>query len=239
MAEAFYSADLARVHDEGFDFWVRAAIPALLRRLRAAGIGGGLVVELGCGSGISSAALLDAGYDVLGVDVSAEMLVIARERAPAARFLHGSAHEVELPRGATAVTAIGEVLNYGGPPSLALLLRRVHDALAPGGLLAFDAAAPGREPDGRRQARYEQDGWEIAFENVEDRARRALTRRIVVERDGRRSEELHELRLYEPDDVLAWLAEAGFEQVERRDAYGDEAPLVAGLPVYVATRTKR
>ncbi len=239
MQEPFYGADLARVHDEGFDFWVRAATPALLARLRANGIEDGLVVELGCGSGISSAALLGAGYDVLGVAVSEARLEIARERAPAGRFVHGSAHDVALPRGAAAVTAVGEVVNYGGPASLAPLLRRVHDALAPGGLLAFDAAAPGREPDGRRAASYEGDGWTVAFENVEDRERRTLTRRIEVERCGRRGAEVHELRLYEPDDVLAWLAQAGFEDVERRDAYGDETQLVPGQPVYLATRTTR
>jgi SAM-dependent methyltransferase len=238
-AEGFYGADLAHVHDDGFGFWVRAATPFVLARLRAAGLDGGLVVELGCGSGISSSELLDAGWDVLGVDVSQDMLALAQERALAARFVHGSAHDVALPRRAAAVTAIGEVVNYDGPDSLESLFARVHEALAPGGQLLFDAAAPGREPNGRRSAAYDGDGWSVAIENVEDRERRTLTRRLAVERDGRRGEELHTLRLYEPADVLGWLDTAGFEQVERLDGYGDDAPRVPGLPVYVATRTKR
>lgn len=237
MAEAFYDADLAGIHDEGFDLWVRRAMPFVLERLRAAGIGDGLVVELGCGSGISSAALLAAGYDVLGVDVSAAMLALARERAPGGRFVQASAHDVELPAGAAAVTAIGEVVNYGpGPASLAPLFARLAEAISPGGLLVFDAAGPGREPDGRRSIRHDGEGWSIELESVEDGERRTLTRRIVVERDGRRSEEVHRLRLYDPDEVLAWLRVAGFEPVERLDSYGDDAPRVTGLPVYVARR---
>lgn len=234
MTADLYGADLAHVHDEGFDFLVRAAGPFLLGRLRAAGIDEGLVVDLGCGGGIWAAELLAAGYDVLGVDVSATGLEIARKRAPRARFVHGSIHEVELPH-CVAVTAIGEVVDYEGPPTLAPLLARIHDALAPGGLLAFDVAAPGREPAGVRRARHEGDGWAIAFENAEDRERCTLTRTIEVERAGRRTHEVHRLRLYEPAEVVGWLEQTGFA-VERREAYGVDAPCVPGLHVYLATR---
>ena len=59
-----------------------------------------------------------------------------------------------------AITAHRRGVNYGGPPSLELLFRRVHAALEPDGLLVFDAAAPGREPELRRRARHEGDGWD-------------------------------------------------------------------------------
>ena len=62
---SFYPADLARIHDEGFGDFARAAACELLRRLP----GSGRVVEIGCGSGISSELLSDAGYDVLGIDM--------------------------------------------------------------------------------------------------------------------------------------------------------------------------
>jgi SAM-dependent methyltransferase len=78
-----YAPDLAAIHDAGFGGFARDAAPGLLRRLRRAGIRDGLVVDIGCGSGIWARALTDAGYDVLGVDVSEAMLQIARRRAPA------------------------------------------------------------------------------------------------------------------------------------------------------------
>jgi SAM-dependent methyltransferase len=233
---ALYGSDLAHVHDVAFGSWAREAAPFVLARLREAGIEEGVVVDLGCGSGIWAAELLRAGYDVLGVDASAEMLAIARERASAALLVHGSLHEAELPP-CVAVTALGECVNYGGPPSLEQLFRRAHAALEPGGLLLFDAAAPGREPDGRRRARHEGKGWVMRVEFAEDREARSLTRRIALVRDGRTSEEVHVLRLYECDDVVDWLEAAGFDVV-CHPSYG-AARALPGVHVYVATRRQR
>jgi SAM-dependent methyltransferase len=69
------------------------------------------VVELGCGSGITARRLTDAGHDVLGIDQSAPLIALARERAPGARFTVGSFVTEPLPE-CDAVLAIGEVLNY-------------------------------------------------------------------------------------------------------------------------------
>lgn len=233
---ALYGSDLAHVHDVAFGAWARDAAPFVLARLREAGIEDGTVVDLGCGSGIWAAELLEAGYEVLGIDCSAEMLELARDRAPAARLVRGSLHEVELPPCA-AVTAIGECVNYGGPPSLEPFLRRVHAALEPGGLLVFDAAAPGREPELRRRIRQEGEGWVMRVEAREDRAARTLTRRIALVRDGRSSEEVHALRLYEPGELLDWLEASGFDAT-CHPSYGATRGL-PGVHVYVARRARR
>jgi len=236
MAQALYGTDLAHVHDVAFGGWARDAAPFVLSRLREAGIAEGRVVDLGCGSGIWAAELLAAGYDVLGVDASTEMLALARERAAGAQLVQGSLHEVELPP-CVAVTAIGECVNYDGPPSLEPLFRRVSMALEPGGLFAFDAAAPGREPEGRRRARHEGEGWVMRVDFAEDREARTLTRRIALVRDGRGSEELHVLRLYERDEVVDWLEATGFDVVCHA-SYG-AARALPGVNVYVATRRQR
>ncbi|MGN6188383.1 MAG: class I SAM-dependent DNA methyltransferase [Conexibacter sp.] len=233
MAQKLYGSDLAHVHDVAFGGWARDAAPFVLARLREAGIAEGRVVDLGCGSGIWAAELLDAGYEVVGVDASAEMLALARERAADATLVRGSLHDVELPP-CVAITAIGECVNYGGPPSLEPLFRRACTALEPGGLLVFDAAGPGREPEGRRRLRHEGDGWVMRVELAEDPAERTLTRRIALVRDGRSSEELHALRLYEPEQVVDWLEASGFD-VTRHPAYG-AAKGLPGVHVYVAAR---
>lgn len=235
-SSTIYGSDLAHVHDVGFGFWARDAAPFVLARLREAGIEEGLVVDLGCGSGIWAAELLKAGYEVLGVDASAEMLALAQGRASAAELVHASLHEAELPPCA-AITAIGECVNYGGPPSLEPLFQRAWTALEPGGLLVFDAAAPGREPEGHRRARYEGEGWVMRVEAAEDREARTLTRRIALVRDGRSSEELHALRLYEPDEVVDWLEATGFDVI-RHPSYG-AARSLPGVCIYIATRTQR
>jgi len=236
MQQTLYGSDLAHVHDVAFGGWARDAAPFVLARLREAGIEEGRVVDLGCGSGIWAAALLDAGYEAFGVDASADMLAIARERAPSAMFAEGSLHDAQLPP-CVAITAIGECVNYGGPPSLEPLFQRASTALEPGGLLVFDAAAPGREPAGRRRSRHEGDDWVMRVEFAEDRVARTLTRRIALVRDGRSSEEEHVLRLYEPAEVVDWLEASGFD-VTRHPAYGAGKGL-PGVHVYVAVRRAR
>ena len=213
---SFYGRDLAHVHDDGFGGFARDAAPGVLRLFARAGVRDGLVVDLGCGSGIWAEILLGAGYEVLGVDASKDLLAIARGRAPAARFVHGSLDEVELPPCA-AVTALGEVLSYGDRPSLVPVLTRIAGALRPGGVLAFDVVGPGREPRPRRSW-TEGDGWVVCVDVREEG--RVLTRRVVTFRRAgrtwRRSDETHVQRSYARDEVLAALAAAGLDGRARR-----------------------
>jgi SAM-dependent methyltransferase len=228
-ADGFYGRDVAHVHDTGHGDHARDAAPDLLRRLRDAGLHGGLVVDLGCGSGIWARALLDAGFEVLGVDLSADLLAIARERAPEARFVEASALDIELPPCA-AVTAMSEVVNYAADPrlgrrTLAGLMARVHDALRPGGLLLFDALAPGFEPPARRMWREGED-WVVLSELADGEEPRTRTRRVIVFRrsDGglwERSDERHPLVLHDAGEVVSDLRRAGFAEVEALDAWGD------------------
>lgn len=207
---SFYAADLARMHDEGFGDFPRASACELHRRLPPTG----RVVELGCGTGITTEILTGLGYDVFGVDISADMLAIARRRAPAAELHHRSAWDTEIPP-CVGVTAIGEIINYAtdekaGSERLPALLARIHEALAPGGVFLFDFATPGR---GAPPRVHEGDGWRIVSENVE-LGDGDLERRMIIESDGQTREEIHRLHLYERDLVAGFLEDAGFVSEE-------------------------
>ncbi len=212
-----YGRDVAHVHDVGHGDFARDAAPGVLALMRREGIHEGLVVDLGCGSGIWAAALVDAGYDVIGVDQSAALLEIARERAPGARFVQGSLYDVKLPP-CSVVTALSECFSYcvdrrAGRPALAVVLRRIAAALRPGGLLVFDVLTAGSEPPSGRRTWSEGPDWLICLEAREDPHAATLTRRIAVFRpvDGlyRRSDELHRLWLHSREDALADLQAAG------------------------------
>lgn len=120
-----YGVDLARIHDEGHDALARHAGPAIVDHLRNAGIRRGLVVDLGCGSGIVTRHLIGSGFDVLGVDPSPAMLQIARRRAPAATFVQRRAEDIELPT-CVAVVATGEAITYVGVRTAPTLHIRQH-----------------------------------------------------------------------------------------------------------------
>jgi SAM-dependent methyltransferase len=221
-----YGDDLAYIHDAGFGHTARAAAPCLLGHLRRAGKAGGLVVDLGCGSGPLAAELSAAGYDVLGIDQSEAMVALGRRRAPRAEFRTGSVLSADLPP-CVAVSAVGEIFNYLFDPShstrrLTALFRRIRDALEPGGLLLFDVAAPGRGAGvGLPRRFFEGDGW-AALVEVEEKGR-ILTRRITSFRKVgelyRRTHEVHRQRLFTRPELADPLRELGF-RVRPLGGYG-------------------
>jgi SAM-dependent methyltransferase len=228
----FYGPDLAHVHDDGFGGFARDAAPGILRLLARAGVRDGLVVDLGCGSGIWARILVDAGYEVLGIDASAELLRIARRRVPEARFVHASLDDADLPPCA-AVTALGEVLSYGERASLVPALRRIAGALEPGGVLAFDVVGTGREPRPRRTW-TEGEGWVVCVDARED-GRRLVREIVTFRRHGRgwrRSDETHVQRTFGRDEVLAALEAAGLAGRARR-------PYGRGHPAFTARKPVR
>ena len=240
----FYGADLAYVHDRAFGHVARAGGLTLIRFLERNGWGEGLVVELGSGSGITARLLTEEGYEVLGVEVSADLIEIARQRAPAASFENASLLDAEVP-GCVAVAAIGEPFNYAfhdrESDALGNLFERVHDALEPGGLFLFDVAEPGRERGGPRRTWHEGADWMLCLEAVEYHAEQRLDRRITVFRDAddgyRRSDELHVLRLYERTEVQDALAAAGFES-RQLGAYSGAVHFGRGWSGWLATKKR-
>ncbi|MCI0642666.1 MAG: class I SAM-dependent methyltransferase [Gemmataceae bacterium] len=226
MSDA-YRADLAYIHNAGFGHFARAAASKLLRELRRIRVSCGLVVDLACGSGILAKQVSEAGFDVLGIDISPAMIALAKKHAPRATFRSESLFHADLPQ-CLAVTAIGECFNFlfdktNSKTALAQVLRRIYQALVPGGIVLFDVATPGRVPEGVRRLHVEGDDWAVLVTATEDRRRRLLTRKITSFRKRgdvyRRDFEEHRLRLLSPATLHKELRSIGF-QVRPLDRYG-------------------
>src|SRR5688500_1540655 len=106
-----YQDDLAYIHDTGYGDFARDAAPGLLHILGQGGIRKGRVIDLGCGSGLWARQLVNAGYEVLGIDLSAALIDLARQRVPEGEFITRSFLEADLPP-CEAVTSLGECFNY-------------------------------------------------------------------------------------------------------------------------------
>jgi len=133
----------AQVYDQDVQLEVPRAFFRTLRPLIAEHVEGPPILDLGCGSGLVTAALARAGARVIGVDGSRPMLVRARERC--ARYgkrvelVHARLERLQVREPARLALACQDVMNH--LPTRALLGRvfgRIRRALAPGGLLVFD-----------------------------------------------------------------------------------------------------
>lgn len=215
MEQSPYRAALAQIHDDGFGFIATGAAKMLLAGLKLNGFTDGLVVELACGGGISSRMIVDGGFDVLGYDMSPDMIELARERVPEARFEVASLYDAELPE-CVAVTGIGEAFNYrfderAGFESMRKVFERAHSALVPGGILIFDVAQPGRAMPRLERTTWEGDGWIVTSETIEAPGTDTLERHITSTRGDEVDVEIHRLALYDHEAVFVALKEAGFD----------------------------
>jgi SAM-dependent methyltransferase len=183
-----------------------------------------LVVEFGCGSGVVARHLVDAGFDVLGIDASPAMIDLARRNVPEARFTIGTLSSARIPR-CRAIVAIGEVVSYvlEGHNGLSTFFARAARALEPGGLLLFDFI---ESAEGRTYPSKSRSGadWALVFRATADRRGRFLTRRIITFRKigsaYRRGEETHKVRIFTRAEMAAALERAGFEVRMRRSLGG-------------------
>ncbi len=71
--QPYYRPDLALVHERGFGFHAAACAPGILEFLAPVLASGGVVLELGCGSGLLTRQLVAAGHRVIATDASPAM----------------------------------------------------------------------------------------------------------------------------------------------------------------------
>jgi SAM-dependent methyltransferase len=135
----YYRDDLALVHHRGFGFHADACAPGILRLLEPVRQRNGLVVEIGCGSGLLTTYLVDAGLRVVATDASDSMLNLARTHVPGTVGIR----RVTLPDDpvppADAIVGVGHALNYlNDEAQVEQAIVAIATALRPGGIMAID-----------------------------------------------------------------------------------------------------
>jgi SAM-dependent methyltransferase len=201
------------------------------------------VLELGCGSGLLTRHLVDAGHRVVATDASSAMLELARETAPGAEEIRQLVLPDDPLPECDAVVSVGHVLSYlPDDAAIERALIAAADALRSGGAFALDLCdllygqLRREEPNHGRVG----DSWAIVTrfslprENLFVREIAAFLR----EEDGtwRRDDERHENVLVETAAVPALLADHGIE-ARVSGSFGDEE-LPAGLVAIVGRKAE-
>jgi len=226
--EQLYKQDLAYIQAAAFGNLAQGAAPEIIRLLKCAPVPIQRVVDVGCGAGPLSAALVEAGFEVTGIDSSAELLAIARTANSKAHFIHGSVYETQIPA-CEAIVALGEPLAYHAEGADAEFLvgsffRAASDVLPAGGMLIFDVIELGGLSLAGRYWNSGED-WVVLAENEEDQSSRTLVRNIETFRQVgqfyRRGYAVHRIRLFDTATLLNQLAECGFS-TETAQAYGTQ-----------------
>lgn len=193
------------------------------------------VVDLGCGTGSLAIPLARSGFHVYGIDLSSDMLTVARSkwdetpqqairpRVGSIRWLQQDMRDWQLQEPVDAVISFCDCLNYlTEEADVEAAFRSTFAALRSGGSFLFDVLPP------KQFVRYAEEQpfvlderdvayiWTCDFEERRCQIEHHLTI-FARDRDSRfnRFEESHVQRAYDPDWIVGALLRAGFSSVDR------------------------
>jgi SAM-dependent methyltransferase len=197
-------------------------------------IGARTIVDLGCGTGLLTVTLADQGRSVIGVDPSRTMLDFARGRdgAEAVTWVDGDSSAIApalAGRPADLVLMTGNTAQHILGPDWPRTLRHIHDALRPGGLVAFES----RNPDDRAW-----EAWSSAGRSSRDTPDGRLTEWLEVtsvtpgevtfaahnlfEATGEEAVHLSTLAFRSADELTGQLSDAGLTVRSIRGGWSGE-----------------
>lgn len=136
MSDARYDG-VAEWYDREFATGELAVAPRETT-LRLLGDGPGRLLDVGCGTGAHTAALVDHGWDAMGVDISEDQLRLARERG----LEVVQADAAELPFEEATFDAVVSMWTHTDVEDFAALVQEVARVLRPGGPFVYVGAHP-------------------------------------------------------------------------------------------------
>lgn len=184
-----------------------------------------LVLDLGCGTGRMTRELARRGYDMTGVDISPEMLDIARESAERdglserMLWLCQDIREFELYGTVEATVSCLDTVNHlTSPKDLRRCLSLVHNYLVPDGLFIFDVNGRRKFEEIYADNSYvmEEEGTVCVWQNSYDKKSRLCDFYITLFEEGEdgryeRYDEIQTERMYTLRAIRSSLSECGFE----------------------------
>lgn len=196
-----------------------------------------IVVDLGCGTGRLTEILAGRGYDMIGIDLSEDMLAIAQERKnrSGSDILYSlqDMREFELYGAAGAMVSVGDSINYLLEiQDLEKLFACVRRGLLPGGVFVFDFKTVHLYRDVIGNRTIAEDRGDCAFIwdnwydpetciNEYDLAIFVSESPEAADHDGslfRRFNEVHRQRGYTADQLRLAAGKAGLEWAAMQDA---------------------
>ena len=239
--------ELAKSYDRlTNDVDYRATVDFYWEILKREGLKPRTAVDLACGTGSVTAILAEMGLDVIGVDMSEEMLTVAQQKAmelgQMPRFICQKLQELYLPRGVDLAVCALDSLDYiTDPDDCAEAIRRTYKVLNPGGIFIFDVNTPEKLQAMDGQVFLDEDDdvycvWRGEFDEETNICSYGMD---LFQRQGNvwhRSFEEHREYAYSREQLTQYLKDAGFTHIQ---VYADrlfEAPREGEQRIYFKAR---
>ncbi len=203
------------------------------------------VLDLACGTGSILCELFERGYDVVGVDMSEEMLMQAAMKAQSLSddkmplLICQQMQSLSLYMQFDACVCCLDSINYITQAShVQRVFRRVFDHLKSGGRFIFDIHTPEKleRLGGQTFLDEDEDVYCVWRADYDRRTRICSYGFDLFQREGdlwRREEEYHEEKAWQIDQIKKWLTNAGFKNIH---LYGNmlmRKPIAGDDRVYI------
>ncbi|MCR8968182.1 MULTISPECIES: class I SAM-dependent DNA methyltransferase [Streptococcus] len=194
------------------------------------------LLELACGTGLQSIYFVEAGFDVTGLDLSAEMLDIAKKRRDSKNlditFIKGDMRDLsQLPK-FNMVTCYSDSICYlQDEVDVGDVFKEVYNILEHDGVFIFDVHSTFQTDQVFPGYSYHENAEDFAFlwDTYADEAPHSVVHELtffVKDKTGdfKRFDEIHEERTYEILTYDILLEQAGFKNVEVYADFEDKKP---------------
>ena len=214
-----YSDVFCKVYNEfGWNYYPEAFGQQLLEWLRRRGGMPQNALDLGCGTGILCQLLHENGIRASGMDFSAGMIQIARERSPHIPYEVADMITYRPEEQFDLVTCTGDALNHIGKLSdVEQIFRNVYSYTSPGGLFVFDILNEHEVSDGEPFEMEFSEQIRVWFQMTRP-AERQVNLTIRVFEDGKPAfEENIRETVHDPEEICRLLAKTGFTVLQCGD----------------------
>ena len=210
----------------------------------------GLVLDLGCGTGSMTELLAKKGYDMIGIDLSCEMLEIAMDKRAESGldilYLQQDMREFELYGTVRAIVSICDSMNYiPEEENLLEVFRLANNYLDPKGIFIFDMNTRYKYEKilGDTVIAEKREDCSFIWENTfyEDESVNEYELTIFVKEEDdlyRKYEETHYQKAYDIERVQELIREAGMEVLAVYDAFTKNPPKKDSERVYFIARER-
>ena len=210
-----------------------------------------LMLDLGCGTGKMTLELASRGYDMTGIDISPEMLDIAREQAENNGYdilwLSQDMREFELYGTVDAAVSCLDCINHLTKPSdVKKTFDLMHNYLIPDGIFVFDINGRAKFENIYADRSYvmEEEGGVCIWQNYYDKKTKLCDFYITLFEecsDGRyeRYDEEQRERMYTLSEMKKMLCNSGFEFIGAYSDFDFNEATDNCERIYIAARCKK
>lgn len=217
-----YGKKFAEFYDKKFGVYADKAAPCLLSYFSAQAAAARYpgVLDLGCGTGQLAFHFLEAGYPFTGLDLSPDMILMARDRcrrhlvSGKADFIEADISRFEIPGPFGMIVSTYNSLNHlDTEGALRGCFRSARKSLAPDGSFVFDYHTQLGLRAWSGDESSEREGESVRSHGEFDESRNRAVMKLEISVQGGVFKAVIENQTFPLEKIERWLLEEGFQKV--------------------------